>query len=122
IKGLHPSLNLSPRLTRLKFPPQGDTMPFEEIKNMSGLRIKGSSQTHQMPPQGTSIGNRVLRRRTGCRLAAVSHKIRYREVDLMPDSAHHRNGTLCNRPGYHLLVECPEVLDAPTAAGNNHQI
>ena len=57
-----------------------------------------------------------------CRCAQIRHKIRNREIRLMPDCAHHRDLAFVNRLCNHLFVERPKILKAPAATANDQHV
>ena len=52
----------------------------------------------------------------------IGDQVGDRHVGLMADGTHHRNAGRENRRGQHLLVERPQVFQAPAAAADDHDV
>jgi len=52
----------------------------------------------------------------------VGHEVGDGEVHLVADSGHHRQGAGRQRPGHHLLVEGPQILQRAAAPGQDQHV
>ncbi len=75
-------------------------------------------------PQGDLLRRRndPLGRLAGGRGTHVGHEIGQRHVDLMSNGRDHGNPRGVDRPAHDLLVERPEVFEAPAAAGHDQAV